>query len=130
MRRGLEIELSACMTNYGLRAAGRLTRSVAVTTATMLAIACIVEESDASKKAAADSAAASAAAGGTDSGGVQAIEISAPGYNVYSLDTAGLGAQMDSLPPLSSDPAFTQITAQSVVAPPESSRWAFQTGAP
>ncbi|MDP9177973.1 MAG: L,D-transpeptidase family protein [Gemmatimonadota bacterium] len=107
------------MTNYRLRAAGRLTRTVTVTIATMLAIACIVEESDASKKTAADSAAqAATASADLDTAGSVAPEISAPGYNVYSLDTAGLGAQMDSLPPLSSDPAFTQITASSAVAAP------------
>src|SRR5688500_2684248 len=107
------------MTTSRLRAAGRLTRSVAAATATLLAIGCIVEDSDASKKATADSAAQPATAStNRDTAGSVAAEISAPAYNLYSLDTAGLGAQMDSLPPLATDPGYSQITATSAVASP------------
>jgi lipoprotein-anchoring transpeptidase ErfK/SrfK len=107
------------MTIYRLRDALRLTPSLAAATVTLLAIGCIVEESDASKKATADSAAQTAPASAIlDTAGSVAAEVSAPAYNLYSLDTAGLGAQMDSLPPLASDPGYSQITAQSAVAPP------------
>src|SRR5688572_24186747 len=106
------------MTNNRFRPARRLTHAMTLTTAAVLATACIVEESDSAAKAAADSAAQATASPDLDTAGSVAAEISVPAYNMYSLDTAGLGAQMDSLPPLSSDPTFAQITPTSAVAPP------------
>lgn len=107
------------MTNNLPRAARRLVRSLTMAAAPLLAIACIVEESDSTKKAAADSAAAPAAMADTmASTSAESYDISAPGYDVASLDTAGLGAQMDSLPPVAGDSAFQQLNAKTAFAAP------------
>jgi lipoprotein-anchoring transpeptidase ErfK/SrfK len=90
-----------------------------MTTAAVFAVACIVEGSDSTKKTAASDSASSAAMADTmNSVAAESAAVSVPGYDVASLDTAGLGAQMDSLPPLSSDSAFQQITAKSAIASP------------
>ncbi len=107
------------MTNNRFRAAGRLPRTV-IFAAVLLAVACIVEESDASKKSAADSAAPATMADTMSSVAAESLDISVPGYDVAPLDTAGLGAQLalDSLPPLSGDLSFQQITSKSAMAAP------------
>lgn len=93
-----------------------------MTTAALLATACIVEGSDSTRKtAASDSAASPALADTANSVAAESVDVSVPGYDVASLDTAGLGAQlqMDSLPPLSSDSAFQQITSKSAISSPK-----------
>jgi len=90
-----------------------------MTTAAVFAMACIVEGSDATKKTSAtDSTSQTALADTMSSVAAESSEVSVPGYDVASVDTAGLGAQMDSLPPLSSDSSFQQITGKSAVAAP------------
>jgi lipoprotein-anchoring transpeptidase ErfK/SrfK len=111
--RGLKIELLQTKMNKSHRGTrlGQGAHPLAV--AAFLASACIVSESsDSAKKPAADtSTVAVAPAPSPDS-----AEISTPGYDVLSLDTVGLGAQIDSLSPPASDSGVTHITAKSAEA--------------
>ena len=108
------------MTNNRFAIPGRSRRAISLTVA-LFAVACIVEESDASKKTAGSDSTASPAISDTmNSVAAESLDISVPGYDVAPLDTAGLGAQiaLDSLPPLSSDPTFQQISSKSALAKP------------
>ena len=73
---------------------------------------CIVSESSDSARKAADTAAASS----TQVATVPDSLITIPIGDSVSLDTAGLGSQLDSMPPLASDTGFKQITEKSVDA--------------
>lgn len=118
--RGLEFELSECMTNDRFVAAQRLARTMIFSTATVLAVACIVEGSDSTKKiAATDSAAPATVADTMSSFAAESAEVSVPGYDVASLDTAGLGAQLDSVQRFASDSAFPQIAATGAIPAPK-----------
>jgi lipoprotein-anchoring transpeptidase ErfK/SrfK len=107
------------MTNNRFRAPRRFRRAISLTAA-LLAVACIVKESDASKNTA-DSTASATIADTMSSVAAESLDISVPGYDVAPLDTAGLGAQLalDSLPPLSSDSTFQQISSKSALAIPK-----------
>jgi len=117
--RGPELEMTGRMKNNRSLAAWRLTHALLMATAAVLSAACIVESSDSTKQTATDSDAQTApATAALDTAGAESYDISVPAYDVSSLDTAGLGAQMDTLPPLSSDSAFRQITPRSAIASP------------
>jgi lipoprotein-anchoring transpeptidase ErfK/SrfK len=108
------------MTNNRFRAADRLMHPLTMSTIALLATACIVEGSDSTKKTAtADSTATALPADTMNSVAAESADVSVPAYDVASLDTAGLGAQMDSLLPPSIDSAFPQITAKSAVVAPK-----------
>jgi lipoprotein-anchoring transpeptidase ErfK/SrfK len=84
-----------------------------IMTTALLAVACIVESSDSSKTtAAADSTAPAAVADTMNSFAAESAEVSVPGYDVASLDTAGLGAQLDSTQGFAADSTFPPITAR------------------
>lgn len=108
------------MTNNRSRAPRRFQHAISLTAA-LLAVACVVKESDASKKPAPDSSASATIADTMSSMAAESLDISVPGYDVAPLDTAGLGAQvaLDSLPPLSSDSTFQQISSKSALALPK-----------
>lgn len=109
------------MTNNRFPIPGGFRRAISLTVA-LFAVACIVEESDASKNTtASDSTTAAPIADTMNSVAAESLDISVPGYDVAPLDTSGLGAQLavDSLPPLSSDSTFQQISSKSALAIPK-----------
>ena len=73
---------------------------------------CIVSESSDAAKKSADTAAVAAAPTST----VPDSLISIPFEDSASLDTTGLGSQLDSLPPIATDTGFKQIAEKSVDA--------------
>jgi len=77
-----------------------------------IACGCIVSESSDSAKKSADTASVSTATVAT----VPDSLISIPIDDSASLDTMGLGSQLDSLPPISTDTGFKRITEKSVDA--------------
>jgi len=89
------------------------------TRATLLSLivsGCIVTESSDSARKPADKAAVSTPAPAPAIAMVADSQISVPTDDSASLDTTGLGSQMDSLPPLSTDTAYKRITATSAGA--------------
>src|SRR4026209_831570 len=77
-----------------------------------IACGCIVSESSDSAKKPADTPAAGNVAVAT----VPDSLISIPFDDSASLDTSGLGSQLDSMPPIATDTGFKQITEKAVDA--------------
>lgn len=96
------IEVPAVRRPYSVAAA-------AIMIAILSGSACIVGESKDSAKKAADTTSSTSAAPLT----IDSNDISVPGYDVASLDTAGLGKQTDSLPAPAGDSTFLPTNGKS-----------------